>query len=193
MKIDLTYALTKEKISEWSAGLNDRDKGLMSFGHMGTHFDAMDKEFPLELTETRGVIFDVSAISDRDIEAADLDVDQIRAGDFVLLHTGTIDRYAYASDDYSRNFPQVSWELIKILVERKVKIIGIDTRGLRKGGEHPKADQFCADNGTFVIENLVNLGKLFAASTGKAITIHTYPLNIRGFTGIPSRVIAEVI
>lgn len=188
MKIDLTYTLTKEKIAEWLSGLNDRDKGLMSFGHMGTHFDAMNKTFPLEFTESRGVIFDVSHIVDRDIEAADIDITKIRAGDFVLLRTGTIERYEYAGKDYSEKFPQVSWELIKIFVEKKVRIIGIDMRGLRKGGEHPKADQFCADNDTFVIENLVNLDKLIGVEN---FTVHTYPLNIRGFTGIPSRVVAE--
>ena len=188
MKIDLTYNLTKEKISGWTTGLSDKDKGLMSFGHMGTHFDAMNKEFSLDFTELRGVVFDVSHISERDIEISDVDLEKVRAGDFVLFHTGTIERYEYASDDYSQKFPQISWELIKNLVERKVKIIGVDTRGLRKGGEHPKADQFCADNGTFVIENLVNLDKICGAEN---LTIHTYPLNIRGFTGIPSRVVAE--
>ena len=189
MKIDLTYTLTKEKIAEWSSGLNDKDKGLMSFGHMGTHFDAMNKKFTLDLTERRGVIFDAANITDRDIEVADVDLTKVRAGDFVLIRTGTIERYEYASADYSEKFPQVSWELIKALVAAKVKIIGLDARGLRKGAEHPKADQFCADNDTFVIENLVNLDKLIGQEN---FTIHTYPLNIVGFTGIPSRVIAEI-
>ena len=191
MKIDLTYQLTKEKIQEWSSGLNDKDKGLMSFGHMGTHFDAMNKEFSLDCTELRGIIFNVSDISDRDIEINDIDLEKIYTNDFVLFYTGTIDRFEYASQDYSEKFPQISWELIKILVDKKVKIIGVDTRGLRKGSEHQKADQFCADNDTFVIENLVNLGRLFKESNGKNLTIHTYPLNVKGFTGIPSRVVAE--
>ncbi len=38
MRIDLTYPLTREKISELSATADSRDKSLISFGHMGTHF-----------------------------------------------------------------------------------------------------------------------------------------------------------
>ncbi|MBO4400313.1 MAG: cyclase family protein [Selenomonadaceae bacterium] len=186
MKIDLTYVLTNGKIAKMRGG---NYKGLVSLGHMGTHFDVMDKIFSLDYSELRGVAFDVSHISDRDVEISDIDAEKVRADDFVLFYTGTIERYEYASDDYSKNFPQISWGLIKNLVERKVKIIGVDTRGLRKGGEHPKADQFCADNNVFVVENLVNLGKICGAEN---LTIHTYPMNIRGFTGIPTRVVAEI-
>ena len=191
MKIDLTYQLTKEKMDSWTTSMNAKDKGLMSIGHMGTHFDTMNKEFTLDLTELNGIVFDVSKNSERDIEISDIEIEKISAGDFILLYTGTIEKFEYYSQDYSEKFPQLSWDLIKLLVEKKVKIIGVDTRGLRKDSEHPTADKFCADNGTFVIENLVNLGKLFQESAGKKITIHTYPLNMKNFTGIPSRVIAE--
>ena len=70
-------------------------------------------------------------------------------------------------------------------------MIGVDIRGIRKGDEHLKADNFCAQHGVFVVENLVNLGKLFEEGKDKDITIHTYPVNIRGFSGLPSRVVAE--
>ena len=39
-----------------------------------------------------GVIFDVSNLGERDIELADIDTEKISAGDFVLFHTGAIDR-----------------------------------------------------------------------------------------------------
>ena len=190
MKIDLTYPLTRERLENWR--INSKDKGLMSLGHIGTHFDAMGKTFPLEYSECRGVIFDVSRIAaDRDIELADLDAEKICADDFVLIRTGTSERYEYGSEDYSTYFPQLSWNLIEFLVAKKIRIIGIDMRGLRKGAEHPKADKFCADKDTFVIENLINLDKIVLTGT-EIFKVHTYPLNLVGFDGIPCRVIAEV-
>lgn len=190
MRIDLTYQLTREKISELSATSDSRDKNLISFGHMGTHFDTTGKTFSLDYCECPGVIFDVSTL-ERDIELADIDAEKISAGDFVLFHTGTSARYEYWSKDYSTNFPQLSWDVIKFLVAKKIHIIGVDARGLRKGSEHPEADEFCANNNVFIVENLVNLGKLFNESGGKNFTVHTYPLNLVGFSGIPCRVVAE--
>ena len=192
MRIDLTYPLSKEKISALSSTSDSRDKSLISFGHMGTHFDTPGKNFILDYCECRGVIFDVSNLDERDIELADIDTEKISAGDFVLFHTGTSARYEYWSKDYSTNFPQLSWDVIKFLVAKKIHIIGIDARGLRKGTEHPEADEFCAAADVFIVENLVNLGKLFDSSGGKNFTVHTYPLNLVGFSGIPCRVIAEI-
>lgn len=189
MKIDLTYPLTKEWLENWRP--NAKDKGLLSLGHVGTHFDVLGKAFPLDYSELRGIIFDASKISDRDVEIADIDAEKISAGDFVLIRTGTSERYEYGSDDYSTYFPQISWELIKLLVAKKVRIIGLDARGLRKGSEHPQADKFCAENDTFVVENLVNLDKIISAGA-KSFKVHTYPLNLVGFDGIPCRVIAEI-
>ena len=60
MKIDLTVELTKERLNHLMA--RSSKKGLMSVGHFGTHFDAMGKTFPLDFTESRGIVFDVSSI-----------------------------------------------------------------------------------------------------------------------------------
>ena len=49
----------------------------MSAGHFGTHFDVMGKEFPLDYTESNGIIFDVSDINNRDIEVDDIEIDEI--------------------------------------------------------------------------------------------------------------------
>ena len=191
MKIDLTYALTNKKIEEWASKISDRDKALASTGHLGTHFDVMGKEFPLDFTESHGIIFDVSSVGVGEIEVSDIDLDKIQADDFVLLHTGVADKYDWGSEDYNTYFPQLSWRLIEALTDKKIRMIGVDMRGIRKGEEHPKADSFCAQRGVFVVENLVNLDKLFEESKGKGFIIHIYPVNIRGFSGLPSRVIAE--
>ena len=190
MKIDLTYQLTKEKIENYSQKFSDRDKGLVATGHLGTHFDVMGKNFPLDYTERNGIIFDVRKIDD-EIKISDVEIEKIQAGDFVIFYTGVSEKFEYGSDDYNTFFPQLSFELIEKLAEKKISIIGVDMRGIRKGDEHPKADNFCAQNGVFVVENLVNLDKLFDSCKEKNFTVHTYPMNIKNFSGLPSRVIAE--
>ncbi|MEE8809452.1 hypothetical protein [Lactimicrobium sp.] len=79
--------------------------------------------------------------------------------------------------------------LIHMLVEKKVSIIGVDFAGVRRGAEHTKTDQFCADHGIFIIENLCHLKDLCGLK--KPCLIHTYPMNYTGMTGLPCRVVAE--
>lgn len=71
-------------------------------------------------------------------------------------------------------------------------MIGIDFAGIRKPAEHHRADQYCADHGVFVIENLANLETLLAAAKGQTFIVHTYPVNYEGLTGLPCRVVAEI-
>ncbi len=84
--------------------------------------------------------------------------------------------------------PELSHELIDALVEKGVSVIGVDFAGIRRGKEHVPKDKYCADRGVFVIENLINLSPLLKLD---GFTVHTYPINIVGVTGLPCRVIAE--
>ena len=65
MKIDITLKITPKMVTD--AQCNEK-KALV--GHLGTHFDVMNKEFPLEYTERKGIVFDVSEIKDRDVNIA---------------------------------------------------------------------------------------------------------------------------
>lgn len=131
-------------------------------GHVGTHFDVYgDIQVPLDYMLTRGIIFDVSHIKKREVMLEDIAIDCIQPGDFVLMHTGSIERHPYGSNLYFGNSLQFSWELIEALAKKYVKFIGIDAPDLRKGHEeHPKADQMCLKYGAFVMENLINLDQL---------------------------------
>jgi kynurenine formamidase len=144
----------------------------------------------LEYCERKGIIFEVSHVKNRDIEVSDLDMECIIENSFVLIRTGMIDRVAYGSREYFKEHPQLSQELIKALVSKHVSLIGIDMAGVRRGIEHAAADQFCADHGTYIIENLVNMKKVYS-NLNKPFIVHTYPLNLSGYTGIPCRVIVE--
>lgn len=189
MKIDLTYELTRGKIENYLKQFDDNNKALMSSGHLGTHFDVMGKSFSLDYTESRGVIFDVSSAGIGEVTLDQIELEKIQAGDFVLLRTGVSEKYDYGMPDYNEKFPQISWEVIEKLVEKKIRMIGVDMRGLRHGEEHSKADNFCSQRNVFVVENLVNLDKLLNVQGN--LTIHVYPVNVKGFSGLPTRVIAE--
>lgn len=184
MLIDLTLLVTPELSKEAQA---NQDRSLI--GHLGTHFDVMNKTFPLEYTRLEGVVFDVSSIRDRDVDLEDVDLSRVRAGMFVAFYTGWLEEAGYGSRHYFAQHPQLSHELIAELLKRKVSIIGIDAGGIRRSAEHKPADQLCADHGCFVIENLCSLRSL---ANAESFTVHTYPVNFTGVTGLPCRVVAEI-
>lgn len=187
MLMDLTLLVTKYANKE--ALENER---MASFGHLGTHFDVMDKEFPLEYLKRPGLVFDVTDLVDREIGAPDIDLDLVQAGMFVAFHTGFIERVTYGSKEYFGEHPQLSNELIDSLLKKQVAIIGVDFAGLRRGSEHTPKDQYCADRGAFVVENLTNLASVLQGAPHRLCTVNTYPIKFAGLSGLPCRVTAEI-
>ena len=80
-KIDLTVKVNK---TLWRDLFKNEDMTI--FGHMGTHFDVMNKEFSLENTRRRGKIIDVRHVKNRDIEVEDIRSVEIAGDDFVMFH-----------------------------------------------------------------------------------------------------------
>lgn len=185
MMIDMTLSVTP-KMQDTASENTARSL----IGHMGTHFDVMDKEFPLEYTLRDGVIFDVSHIRGRDVEIEDIDLNQVRQDMFVAFCTGFIDEVEYGIPKYFKEHPQLSFALIQALLDRQISIIGVDCAGIRRGKEHVPADQRCADRGVFVVENLADLKAVLAVSP--QFKARTYPVRFSGMTGLPCRVVAEV-
>ena len=75
---------------------------------------------------------------------------------------------------------------------QKISFIGIDMSGAQKPAHHQHIDQYCADHGVFIIENLNNLDVLLKETEHKPFRVYTFPVNMSGFSGLPSRVIAEI-
>jgi kynurenine formamidase len=189
MKIDLTLKITPKMVTD---AQGNEKKALV--GHLGTHFDVMDKEFPLEYTERKGVVFDVSGIEGRDIDIADVDLNKVAPDMFVAFHTGFIEDEGYGTRRYFTEHPQLSNELIGELLKKRVSIIGVDFAGVRRGAEHTPTDQRCAECGVFVVENLCNLNSLLEGghTSDGIFVVNTYPMNYAQMTGLPCRVVAEV-
>lgn len=187
MFIDLSFEVTKFTRNE--ALENEK---MVSFGHLGTHFDVMDKEFPLSYIRREAVVFDVSRVSDRDIEAEDFNFAMVKKEMFVAFYTDYIERVEYGSKKYFSEHPQLSNKLIEHLLEKEISIIGIDFAGVRRGKEHTPKDKYCADRGVFIVENLCNLKKLLERDTEGHFTAHTYPVKFTEMTGLPCRVVGEI-
>ena len=132
-------------------------------GHLGTHFDVMNMEFPLEYTRRKGVVFDVSEVTDRDIDVCDIDLDKVESDMFVSFYTGFIEKIGYGGKVYFTEHPQLSNELIDALLDR----------------------------GVFIIEKLCNLKAVL--DNGGHFLANTYPMNYVEMTGLPCRVVAEIL
>lgn len=187
MFIDITLLVTPEMVE---AAHGNEQKSFS--GHLGTHFDVMNKEFPLDYLKRKAIVFDVSLIKDREISSGDVDLGLVKEGMFVAFSTGFIEEVGYGGKVYFTEHPQLSNELIDELLVKKISIIGVDFAGLRRGAEHTPKDQYCADRGVFVIENLCNLGAILQGKGSACFTANTYPIKYAAMTGLPCRVVAEV-
>lgn len=187
MYVDLTVPVTPAMRKE-----ADAHESKVRFGHIGTHFDAMDKVFPLDYLRTEAVVFDVADVRGRDITADDVDMSQVRAKAFAIFRTGFIEQEGYGGKRYFTEHPQLATALIDSLLGKGIAMIGVDFAGIRRAGEHTPIDQYCADRGVFVVENLCNLATILGGARQATCTVNTYPLNFLGVTGLPCRVVAEV-
>ncbi len=187
MLVDLSV-----KVSKTASGNALDNEKMVSFGHLGTHFDAMNKEFPLEFVKREGLVFNVRDIMEREILPEDIDMSLVKENMFVAFYTGFIDDEGYGTKKYFTEHPELSNELIDILLDKKVSIIGVDFAGVRRGAEHTPKDQYCADRGVFIIENLCNLEKILQGKNYEVFTVNTYPVNFEGMSGLPCRVVGEI-
>lgn len=185
MKIDITLKITPKMVTD---AQGNEKKALV--GHLGTHFDVMDKEFPLEFTTREGIVFDVSHIKDRDIQISDIDLDKLKKDMFVAIYSGFIEKTPYGQQKYFKEHPQLSNELLEALINKEISLLGIDFAGVRRGNEHTPMDQHFADNGIFIIENLCNLKQVLSIS--ETFIANTYPMNYSEMSGLPCRVVAEI-
>jgi kynurenine formamidase len=200
MYIDLSLKVERKRLEEFvglfkhNGGITEQDvmERLHKYGHIGTHFDVMDKEFHLKNIITRGKIFDISSIGSGEVKAEDLDLSAVREKDFVMFYSGVLEKHGYYSQEYFKSHPALSDALIDSLIDKKVSFIGVDMTGVKNAKDHPRIDQYCADRGVFIIENLDNLDLLLKEARDKPFKVYTFPVNWHDFSGLPCRVVAEL-
>jgi kynurenine formamidase len=178
--------------------------------HMGTHVDApnhfVDSPVSVDLLHLDtllrpAVLLDISAraastpgalLEPADVRAWEARYGAMRAGTVALVRSGWsrrwIDPAAFLNDtDGVMRFPAVSSEAARLLIDRGVVGIGIDTLSADNG---EAADSPCHRlvhaAGGYILENLANLEQVPAYGAFVLIA----PLSIVGGTGAPARVLA---
>lgn len=185
--IDITLRVTPKDVGD----AKDNLKKAWS-GHLGTHFDVMNKVFPLEYMELPAVVFDVAHCGLDAVQVTDIDMREVPEYGAVAFCSNFMDTVRYGTKEYFASHPCLSRELIDALLDRHVRIIVADFSGLRNGAEHTPTDQHCADRGAFIVENACNLSSVLAGKPSAMFTLGTYPVNFAEMTGLPCRVVARV-
>jgi kynurenine formamidase len=159
--------------------------------HIGTHMDApmhMVKntktlsEIGVEQFFGKGCLIDVrgcTSIEKSMFTDAKLDSDTI-----VFVMTGFYKKFR--TPDYYEKYPEFTPEAANFLVEKKIKIIGMDT----PSPDRPpfKVHKILLGNNVLIIENLTNLETLIGVNNFEVIAL---PAKF-DWDGAPARVVARI-
>lgn len=156
--------------------------------HVGTHIDAPShmlvggksiNQFPLEKFSGRGVYIKIEGNFDLEIvKRAPLAKD-----DIVLFDTGM--STIYSQPRYFHEYPSVTEAIAIYLVEREVKIVGVDMCSVDY--DPFPVHKILLAHEILIIENLTGLSRL----QGQNFTIHAFPLPLP-LDASPTRVVAEI-
>jgi kynurenine formamidase len=136
---------------------------LSSSMHAGTHVDCpmhlvnsatFIGEYPLESFMGKASLLDASG---QDIIAMKNEYyEKVREGEILLIYTG-FDKY-YGTKEYYESHPVITEDMAKFLVERRIKLVGIDMPS--PDCKPYKAHKILLEGGIFILENLTGLDKL---------------------------------
>lgn len=166
---------------------------FLNGGHIGTHIDVYEKSsIPLKYFKTKGFLINCLEYDrNKEIDLEVLENLKIKEDSFIIFKTNIGNKYAYGSDDYFKNHPQLSLKLIDLLLEKKVAFIGIDCAGIRRGKEHIKADIKAEQNNTYIIENLDLMS--LDATIKNEFDVYTMWIDNPFSTGLPTRVLVDIL
>ena len=185
-----------------------------TFEHAGTHFDAPEHfvpggadtaSIPIDDLVVPAVIIDITkkaatvpnaVVEPGDVETFEAQHGPIPSGTAVLMRSGwalrKTDPLSYAGSEGTTGlaFPGFGVEAARLLVERGVVGLGVDTLGIDPGNkpDFPVHRDVSHPAGLWHLENLINLEQL--PETGSVIAVGVP--RIVGGTGFPTRVFAFV-
>jgi len=181
-KPDFKQASTIEK-----QGYNE--KRICFNSHFGTHIDApahMIKggktlsDFPIETFVGECIVLDA-----RDQNPIDIDVSGVKQGDIVFFYTNHI-KNLNTEEYFKESSPVLSEALAQKLVEKKIRIVGLDS--WTPDHKPYKLHDLFLGNDIMIVENLTNLDKI----VGKRCTCYVLPLKVKDADGAPCRIIAQI-
>lgn len=159
--------------------------------HAGTHVDGpmhltdsntFIGSLPLEMFTGKGIVVDVKGHDL--IELSDKIRSRIESCEIILFYSGR--SKFFGEEEYFRNYPVVDEKLVHYLVDKNVKIIGIDWPS-------PDCDpypmhQILLKNNILILENLKNLGLLLSEPV---FEVFAFPLKINADSSLV-RVVARI-
>lgn len=95
MLIDLSVIVTKFKKEK----AFEHEK-FISFGHLGTHLDTMNKKFPLHFVKRKGIVFNVKGMIDIEIDVNHIDLSLVKPDMFVAFCSGFPENNSYGSKGF---------------------------------------------------------------------------------------------
>lgn len=192
--VDLTHCLednmpvfpgdTQVKVYEDKTIINDYyyNTRIEAGMHTGTHIDAPRHflqrnqyicDFPLDRFIGNGCLLDVRG--QKIVELKEEYQQRIKKGDIVLLYTGISEQFG--QDSYYKELdkqPKVALELAQFLVEREIKMLGMD---MATPDLYPfEVHKTLMERDVFIMENLANLDKLVGIDRFEVIAL---PLKIK--------------
>ncbi len=200
--IDLTHSFTAEMPvypgdlpplvqSDEASGGDFVHYQLETSMHVGTHIDAPFHcipggkrlaEFPVDHFTGWGVCVDARGHKEVDVEL--LRGVDLKEGDIVLICTEWSKKFR--EGDYFQAFPVFTEAFAQVLVNAKVKMVGVDTPSPDR--EPYAIHKILLGSEVLILENLKNVEAL----SGQAFRIFAFPPKF-DWDGAPLRVVAEVL
>jgi kynurenine formamidase len=201
--IDGMYHFSGDPIPRIKTFSTIEDKGwaLTEFtlgSHSGTHVDAPSHKIstgttidkvPLEKFFGEAIVFDLThkkpseAITAKDLEEASSG--RVKPSDIVLILTGMA--VHWGKSKYLTEYPYLTEDAAKWLVNSKVKLVGIDWLTIEKfGSKKGLAHHTLLSKEILIVENLINLDKI----KDERVLFACFPLKLAGRDGAPARAIA---
>ena len=193
--VSMETACTVER-EGWNA------RHLHLYSHSGTHMDspyhfaAGDQtidEIPPDRLMGRAWVFDVRQVPDRrPLTVSDLGdgASRVQAGDGILLWSDW-SRHVNDADHYRDNFPPIGLELARWMVDRGVRMLGVEPPSVGDVNDLPAVTavhQVLLGGHVIIVEGLTNLGAIDAPSC----QWWALPLKIDRGDGAPCRSVAVV-
>lgn len=166
--------------------------------HTGTHIDApyhvdstgrtVDDFSILSASTGEATVFHLTGVSaDSEItpDSMGKHIEDIAAGDRILIATGFSERFG--EEGYYHSFPSVSIQLARELADKQIALLGIDTPSLSASND-PEVHSILLKSGCVVVENLANLRLLKT----RKVFFSAAPLALKGIDGSPVRAFAII-
>lgn len=190
---DLTVPLNPEDIAPVNlANLREMESKPKK---VFTHFDTPSlffpggktiDQYPLDWFIGKAVVLDVTGLDSITVEGVKeaLVRHYLPPRMMVLFHTGWARRRG--RDDYYEH-PEISPELADWLVERRVKVVGVDMPNPERRPDRYVHRKLLA-NDVLILENLDDMSPI----AGRMVTIYAFPMRLRGSDVTPARVVARL-